>query len=429
MTESVRQRKRLDESDIQSSKDDINQNIRLDHDDHRFRNQSSIPLSQICLGLIAIGMIVLLGIIQFGLPHEDRITKHLPASLPTMDGGPLLVNDFLAHSERIYVGEGPESIEPLNGLLYTGLKNGSIIEFDPVTKTSRILYSSLSIDDHLLSCGKDNLEHVCGRPLGIRRFSDNELIIVQAYHGLFKLNVKTKKLTQLISADDKRFGSRPLRFVNDVDVLDGRYLFFTDSDWLYPRKNFMSSLLRADARGRLIRFDIETGKVRILDDQLTFPNGVQLSADKQSVLVCETTLARVIRHWIGGNTTQVGKSEIFIDNLPGFPDNIRLTSSQNYWVAFASIRHVDRPSVLDHLRNWPRIRAILSLIPGPLKQIQKRLPQYGLVLELDKNAGHIVRSLHDAEGLVVSSASQVTEYNDHLYFGSYHADYIAIFKL
>jgi hypothetical protein len=32
-----------------------------------------------------------------------------------MDGGPLLVNDFLAHSEKIYVGEGPESIEELNG--------------------------------------------------------------------------------------------------------------------------------------------------------------------------------------------------------------------------------------------------------------------------------------------------------------------------
>jgi hypothetical protein len=40
-----------------------------------------------------------------------------PASLPTMDGEALLVNDFLAHSERIYVGEGPESIEPLNGIL------------------------------------------------------------------------------------------------------------------------------------------------------------------------------------------------------------------------------------------------------------------------------------------------------------------------
>ncbi len=47
------------------------------------------------------------------------------------------------------------------------------------------------IEIHIYILGNDNLEHVCGRPLGIRRFSDNELIIVQAYHGLFKLNVKT----------------------------------------------------------------------------------------------------------------------------------------------------------------------------------------------------------------------------------------------
>jgi hypothetical protein len=59
-----------------------------------------------------------------------------------------------------------------------------------------------------------------------------------------------EKLTQLISADDKRFGVRPLRFLNDVDVLDGRYLFFTDSDWFYPRKDFISILLQANPRGR-----------------------------------------------------------------------------------------------------------------------------------------------------------------------------------
>ncbi len=64
----------------------------------------------------------------------------------------------------------------------------------------------------------------------------------------------------------------------------------------------------------MIRFDLETGKVRILDDQLSFPNGVQIIADKQSVLVCETTLARVIRHWIAGNSSTIGKSDIFIDN-------------------------------------------------------------------------------------------------------------------
>ena len=112
---------------------------------------------------------------------------------------------------------------------------------------------------------------------------------------------------------------------------------------------------------RLIRFDLETGKVRILDDQLLFPNGVQLSADKRHILVCETSLARVIRHSISSNTDTIGKSEIFIDNLPGLPDNIRLTSTGNYWIAFASVRHIKQPNLLDRLRNWPRLRTLLSV--------------------------------------------------------------------
>jgi len=134
MAESVRQRKRPDESNVQSPSDDADRNITIDQDDRRSRQRSSIPLSQVCFGIIAILMIALLAFIHFALPNEDHMTKHFPATLPTMDGGPLLVNDFLAHSERIYVGEGPESIEQLNGLLYTGLKNGSIIELDPITK-------------------------------------------------------------------------------------------------------------------------------------------------------------------------------------------------------------------------------------------------------------------------------------------------------
>ncbi len=101
--------------------------------------------------------------------------------------------------------------------------------------------------------------------------------------------------------------------------------------------------------------------MRILDDQLSFPNGVQISADKQSVLVCETTLARIIRHSIGSNSETMEKSEIFIDNLPGIPDNIRLTSTGNYWIAFAWIRHNNQPSLLDHLRNWPRLRTLISV--------------------------------------------------------------------
>ena len=124
----------------------------------------------------------------------------------------------------------------------------------------------------------------------------------------------------------------------------------------------MMTILRAHPRGRLIRLDLETGKVRVLDDQLTFPNGVQLSADKHSILVCETALARIIKHSISGpNSETIGKSEVFAANLPGLPDNIRLTSTGNYWIAFASIRSSDKPSFLDRLRNWPRLRTLLSV--------------------------------------------------------------------
>ncbi len=45
MTESVRQRKRLDESNDQPSKEDINRGIILDQDDRRTRSRLPIPLS------------------------------------------------------------------------------------------------------------------------------------------------------------------------------------------------------------------------------------------------------------------------------------------------------------------------------------------------------------------------------------------------
>jgi sugar lactone lactonase YvrE len=66
----------------------------------------------------------------------------------------------------------------------------------------------------------------------------------------------------------------------------------------------------------------------------------------------------VIRHSISGTNE---KSEVFIDNLPGLPDNIRLTSTGNYWIAFGAIRHKNQPGLLDRLRNWPRLRTLLSV--------------------------------------------------------------------
>lgn len=79
--------------------------------------------------------------------------------------------------------------------------------------------------------------------------------------------------------------------------------------------------------------------------------------------------------------------------------------------------------------EWVHFRFSIQFIPSWLIKIQRSMRSHGLVIELDKDTKHIVRSLHDPEGLVVPSVSQVTEYDQYLYFGSYYLDHISVFKL
>ena len=57
--------------------------------------------------------------------------------------------------------------------------------------------------------------------------------------------------------------------------------------------------------------------------------------------------------------------------------------------------------------------------------IVDKLPKYGLILELDTDDGHIVRSYHDPGGEVVEGTSEVVELDkDSIYIGSYSAPYL-----
>ena len=59
----------------------------------------------------------------------------------------------------------------------------------------------------------------------------------------------------------------------------------------------------------------------------------------------------------------------------------------------------------------------------------KTLPTHGLVLELD-NEGHVIRSLHDKGGLVVSTASHILELRKgELLIGSFEDRYLVRLQL
>lgn len=50
---------------------------------------------------------------------------------------------------------------------------------------------------------------------------------------------------------------------------------------------------------------------------------------------------------------------MFVENMPGFPDNIRPSSSGGYWVAAATIRANPGFSMLDFLSEKPFIKRMI----------------------------------------------------------------------
>lgn len=50
---------------------------------------------------------------------------------------------------------------------------------------------------------------------------------------------------------------------------------------------------------------------------------------------------------------------MFVENMPGFPDNIRPSSSGGYWVAAATIRANPGFSMLDFLSDKPFIKRMI----------------------------------------------------------------------
>ena len=48
--------------------------------------------------------------------------------------------------------------------------------------------------------------------------------------------------------------------------------------------------------------------------------------------------------------------ELFAENLPGLPDNIRQSKSGGYWVGTAVVRHPNRPPLYDWAARMPFIR-------------------------------------------------------------------------
>ncbi len=98
---------------------------------------------------------------------------------------------------------------------------------------------------------------------------------------------------------------------------------------------------------------------KIVLEGLSFANGVAMSPDQTFVLVCETWRYRIHRYWLVG--PKKGQSDIFIDNLPGFPDNITSSGKGTFWLAL--VFGPETRQQLDTLLSKPFLRKVILRLP------------------------------------------------------------------
>lgn len=328
-----------------------------------------------------------------------------------------------AHPINLTAAFGPESLafDPTGAGPYTGVADGRILKWDPLS-LSWIHFAAASPNRKECTCPfAPELEHVCGRPLGLRfEQKSGDLYIADAYFGLHVVGPEGGLTSKVVTEAE----GQPLYFTNDLDIdEDEDIIYFTDSSIWFRRRQFMHSVLSGDKTGRFMKYDKSTKQVTVLLRDLAFANGVALSKDRSFVLIAETRTCRILRYWIKGENA--GRVETFAD-LPGYPDNIRRNSKGEFWVAV----HGKKTPFADWLlRNTWAAKALLKL---PLRFDQLHLlfmgKHHAIALKLSPE-GEVVQVLEDSEGQNVRYISEVEERDGKLFVGSVMMPSIWVYNL
>ncbi len=316
-----------------------------------------------------------------------------PPAAPPLTGE-LEKNDLLASADLWPVdGAGPEDVVvDADGSAIGGLEDGRIVRV-------RADGSAEVIAD------------AGGRPLGIEWLDDGVLVVCNADLGVQRVAV-TGEVTTLATG----FEGEDFVFTNNAAVAGDGTIYFTDSSTRWSIHEYVADLLEGRPTGRVFKLTPD-GSLELIVDGLHFANGVALDADETSLFIAETGTYRVHRHRLRGEGA--GTTEVFLDNLAGFPDNLTFAEGI-LWVSMAS----PRQGIVDLMLPRPWMRKLSHRMPDALKPKPAR---HGIVLGYDTD-GKLVHNLQDASGRVAITTS--ARYHDgRLFIGSLSEPHIAVFDL
>ncbi|XP_051132019.1 protein STRICTOSIDINE SYNTHASE-LIKE 4-like [Andrographis paniculata] len=242
--------------------------------------------------------------------------------------------------------------------------------------------------------------------LGIAPTEDGDLFVCDADKGLHKIGDGG------VTVAATHVNGDPIRFADDVAVSSEGKVYFSIASRKFDFHHWPLDILEPTSTGQLIQFEPSTDTASVLVDNLGFANGVVLSENQDYIVVCETWKFRCLKYVLKGE--EEGKTEIFIDNLPGGPDNINLAPDGTFWIALLQLR----PSW------W------LRYIPEQFLKSFSKIVEFGIgvhnaamVVNVASD-GRVIRGFDDPTGKVIAKVTSAIEFDGHLYLGTLHNDFV-----
>jgi len=344
------------------------------------------------IGLILLSLLFLIILYFVFTPSPIDPVGWTPPPAPALEG-PYEKNDRLAALEVLCPGQCNKCEDvalDAEGRIFVGDVEGNIIEFDNGKR--RVVVNT------------------GGRPLGLHFDDSGHLIIADAGAGLLSLNTVSGELKVLVD----EFDGQKMIFVDDLEIAEDSMIYFSDASTKFGYEDNVLDILEGRGNGLLYSYNPKTGETKKLMEDLCFSNGIAVAHDQSYVLVNETGRYRTHRYWLKG--PKAGQSEIFIENLPGFPDGISQGSDGIYWLAIVSPRKPD----LDQISGSAFLKNQIAKLPAFL---QPKPVHYSFVLGLDGN-GTVKYNLQDpAAGF--AEITSVQQEGDMLYLGTLYEQGIA----
>jgi len=328
-------------------------------------------------------LLLLVGYFAFW-PVSFEPVSFAPPANPGFEGV-YAANDVLSAGTSLLDGNGigPESITlGPDSLLYTGYKNGKIIQFSLDGKEQK-LYANTG-----------------GWPLGMAFDTTGNLIVADGQLGLVSIN-KAGQMTVLTN----EVNGTAICFADDLDIAENGMIYFSDATCRF-KDDLKMQVWELRKTGRLLSYNPQTKETKVELDSLLFANGVAVGPDDEYLLVSETFGLAINKYWLKG--PKKGTKEVWKHDFPCFLDNITYNDNGIFWVAMP----------------LPRAESFEPMFERPEAQEPKAR---GMVVGLDLD-GNVIHNLQDTSGKVHDITSAL-EVNGSLYLGSLYMETVTKVEL